>query len=115
MDNSNKQNPEKPWLFQPGKSGNPGGRPKKTEEQKLAEKNLIEAVRQFGPQAFEKMCEMIKNDKTPAVARVQLIQMVLEYAIGKPESSIKLTTSQQSIENAKSRIEEIVKGIKVAG
>jgi hypothetical protein len=65
------QKPEKPWLFKPGQSGNPTGRPKGSRN-KLTEDFLADAYEQWqlhGSTALEamattepaKFCQMIAN------------------------------------------------------
>lgn len=48
-------NPDKPWLFQPGQSGNPGGRPKS------AEKRIAEKLGAAGMESFTD--EIVKHIK----------------------------------------------------
>ena len=89
-DNTNGQ--QKPWLFKPGQSGNPAGRPKGSRN-KLAEDFLTDAYQQWqqhGPKALEtmatsepaKFCQMVANllpkeTLLPDEGRVQISEIKL--------------------------------------
>lgn len=70
---SQKQTNNRPWLFQPGKSGNPGGRPKGSKSLKTFAKEYLETL----PDE-EKLVYMKGMDKKD----------IWEMAEGKPKQDI---------------------------
>ena len=63
--------------FQPGKSGNPGGRPKN-----LAD--VQELARCYTKKAIETLAAIMQNEKTPPAARVSAASAILDRGYGKP-------------------------------
>ncbi|WAW10992.1 DUF5681 domain-containing protein [Oxalobacter vibrioformis] len=72
--------------FQPGQSGNPSGRPKKTGE----ELELITACKTKAPVALQVMETLMLNAKSEQV-RLQAALAILDRGYGKPVQSHKLT------------------------
>ena len=95
--------------FLPGQSGNPSGRSKQTEE----EKDALEEIRKLAPGVADKMKELLNNPRVPAIAKVRILEIILERTYGKPETALKLTTAQQSVEAAQARIAAIVSQIRI--
>ena len=54
--------------FLPGQSPNPGGRPKRTEE----EKDALEEIKKLAPWVAAKMTELLNAPKVPAIAKVRI-------------------------------------------
>lgn len=63
--------------FKPGKSGNPGGRPKGDIE-------LRRAARERTGEALETLINIMRNQKAPAAARVTAAEALLSRGWGKP-------------------------------
>ena len=95
--------------FLPGKSPNPGGRPKQTEE----EKDALEEIRKLASGVAEKMSEMLDSAKVPAIAKVRILEIILERTYGKPETAIRLNGEAQSAEAARARLEAIAARIRI--
>ena len=95
--------------FLPGKSPNPGGRPRQTEE----EKDALEEIRKLAPGVAEKMKEMLDNARVPAIAKVRILEIILERTYGKPETAIRLNSEAQSAEAARARLEAIAARIRI--
>ena len=95
--------------FLPGKSPNPGGRPKQTEE----EKDALEEIRKLAPGVAEKMAEMLSAPRVPAIAKVRIMEIILERTYGKPETAIRLNGEAQSAEAARARLEAIAARIRI--
>lgn len=100
-----------PNRFKPGQSGNPSGRPKKTGE----EKEILESLKALGPKAVEAAESILASERVSAVAKVQVISLILSYAVGKPETIVKLNTSQQNLTESEARIDALISRIRIAG
>ena len=60
------------------------------------------------PQAITSMRDLITDPSTPVASKVQLIGMVLDRALGKAETPIKVTTSQESMDEAEAQLMAMV-------
>ena len=88
--------------YQPGQSGNPSGRPKMTAE----EKKIRDMFRKLGPKAIKKLEEMLAADRLSSIAKVRIIEIILERAYGKVDTNVKVTETKISMEDAEKKIEE---------
>ena len=66
--------------FQPGKSGNPGGRPKDIGR-------VRELARKHTEGALATLAAIMGDDKMPAAARVRAAEAMLDRAWGRPETT----------------------------
>ena len=67
--------------FLPGKSGNPGGRPREVGHVK-------ELARQHTPEAIQTLAAIMADPKEPSAARVRAAEALLDRAWGKPAQQI---------------------------
>jgi hypothetical protein len=81
--------------FQPGKSGNPGGRPKIVGE-------VQELARSHATAAIETLAEIMQNEKAPCAARVAAASAILDRGYGKPP---------QAVEHSGDGVIQVVTGI----
>ena len=98
-----------PNRFKPGQSGNPAGRPKKTEEEKTA----LEGIKSLAPKVPEIMESMLNNPRVAAIAKVRILEIILERTYGKPENAIKLLSARESVEASAARIMATIARVKI--
>ena len=63
----------------------------------------------MGPAALRNMRELPNNPATPTSARVQMIDMILERTMGKPEETMRLLMEKEDREAAEERMAEIIR------
>ena len=99
-------------LWEPGQSGNPAGRPKMTKE----EKELWDNIRKLGPKTYATMVKILDNERGQTMAKVRLIEIILGYILGKPESNVNLNVNvEERIHSSELRIAALVQSIKQGG
>ena len=81
-------------------------------DQKYTE-SMREEFLEICPDAIRMLQELITDPDTPVMARVQLIGIVLDRALGKPETPVKVTTEDTSFEEAEAMLMEIVREIQI--
>ena len=86
--------------FEKGKSGNPKGRPKQTQEQKDA----LKMIRDLAPLAAEKLCEIIQNPDVKTTEQLRAIEIILDRAYGKGCAS-------ETVDNVLEIAREILGGV----
>ena len=94
--------------FKPGQSGNPNGRPRKTEE----EKNTLEKIKALAPKAVDEMEKILDSSKVSMYAKIQVIDIILNRTYGRPEAALKLEAIQSNPEESAARISSIIEQIR---
>lgn len=90
--------------FQPGQSGNPSGRPKATPEQKDA----LAAIRDLAPEASSVLLSVMRDERSPAAARLRAVEIVLERTYGKAEASLRVDDGREvTLKNIRAEVEKI--------
>lgn len=84
--------PKSAW--KKGQTGNPGGRPAKTEEERHAEA----LARQHAPEAISALLDIAKHGKQEA-ARVKACEAILDRGFGRPRESVDITTLDKTPRN----------------
>jgi hypothetical protein len=71
--------------FQPGQSGNPGGRRRKSDDDRKVE----ELARAYGREAIKTLAFIMRSKNAPASARSAAAQAMLDRGFGRPLQSIR--------------------------
>ena len=77
--------------FKPGQSGNPNGRPKRTE----AEKDALEKIRNLAPDVPELLKSIMQDEKASPAYRLKAAEMILDRAYGKADARIQMDAKVQ--------------------
>lgn len=93
--------------FQKGKSGNPGGRPKTTQEQKDA----LQQIRDLAPRAAEEMQRILDDPRAPQALKLRVAEVVFDRAFGKPRQEVEMKTTALSDE-AKAELDKLLEETK---
>ena len=72
--------------FKPGQSGNPGGRPRRTDE----ERDALEEIRKLAADVPGKLKTLLNDKRTPPAVRLKACEIILDRTYGKPDSRLKL-------------------------
>lgn len=77
--------------FKPGQSGNPNGRPKRTE----AEKDALEQIRKLAPDVPGLLKSIMQDEKASPAYRLKAAEMILDRAYGKADARIQMDAKVQ--------------------
>ena len=97
--------------FQPGQSGNPSGRPKRTQE----EKDALAAIKALAPDAVAKLQSLLESKKVSPAVKVRIAELILDRTYGKAETAVKVTSVAETVESSKTYILSLVDQIRAQG
>ena len=97
-----------PNRFKPGQSGNPSGRPKRSKE----EQDTLEKIKGLSKDVPDIMKEMLDAPHVSSLAKVRIIEIILERTFGRVETNVKLE-SVPSLEAAHARIAAIIDHVRL--
>lgn len=72
---------DKPWLFKPGQSGNPGGRTPISPEERMMKENFTQSFAMLGNKTIEEIKQLASDPKQPAP--IAIAAKALEWAFKK--------------------------------
>ena len=77
------------------------------------QREALEEIRKLAPKVAEKMAAMLDDDSVPAVAKIRIMETILDRTYGKPEASVKLSAELESNEASRARLEAIAARIRL--
>lgn len=77
--------------FVKGKSGNPSGRKKLSNEEREARASIAELARQYTHEALQELLRMARDEDTPLNLRVNIWHDLLDRGHGKPAQALDLS------------------------
>lgn len=86
-------NRTKSGRFTKGCSGNPSGRPKRSE----AEKTALAAIYELAPLAVDRLRQLLTNDKTPPNIQLRCAELILERVAGKPMTLDQIEDNEERV------------------
>ncbi len=97
--------------FVKGKSGNPGGRPKRTPEEQLA----VEMLKELTPRAVEVVSGILTNEHASLYARLQAAEIIFNRAMGRPETYLKVENAEEGVEASAARLQQLFGAVEEDG
>ncbi|MBQ6514429.1 MAG: hypothetical protein IJI09_06840 [Clostridia bacterium] len=73
---------------------------------------LNNKIRKLAPDAIDSMGDMLRDPNTPAPTKAQLIGFILERTLGKPDTTIHLTQTGQTVKESENRLIAIAEEIR---
>lgn len=96
-------NRTKSGQFKPGKSGNPGGRRRRTE----LEAQALECIRGLSPLAPLVLEEILEDKKAKPADRLKAVEIVLERAYGKPVAPVQVDARPGVLDEIRAEVAKI--------
>ena len=78
-----------------------------------AQREALEEIRALAPKVAERMNNMLDDKTVPAVAKIRIMEIILERTYGKPEATVRLNADVQANEAGRARLEVIAARIRL--
>ena len=79
------------------------------------DRNTLMKFRELAEQVPQTIAEMMRNNDLPAMARIRLIELILDRAYGKAEATVNVNGNVNGLEASTMRVEALVRSLKLEG
>ena len=79
------------------------------------DRNTLKKFRDLAAQVPQTLEEMMRDKTLPAMARIRLIELVLDRAYGKAEATVNVNGTVNGLEASTMRVEALVRSLKLEG
>ena len=79
------------------------------------DRNTLKSIKDLAAETPAVMENMLRNEKLPAMAKVRLIEIILDRAYGKATETVNVNGAAAGIEASEMRIEALVRRIRLEG
>ena len=79
----------------------------------VRDQRTLEQIRNLASETPDVMRTLLRSTKTPAMAKIRLIEIILDRAFGKAEATVNVNATTRSLEASETRIEALIRAIRV--
>ncbi len=79
----------------------------------VRDQRTMEQIRELASETPDVMRSLLRSVKTPAMAKIRLIEIILDRTFGKAEATVNVNSTTRSVEASETRIEALIRAIRV--